>query len=174
MLAVSINKLSKTYNNKNVLKNISLDIEKGKIYGILGKNGAGKTTLLKIICGLTKISRGDIYVFGKVPTTGNNNINYLSENISLYLHLTAYENLKIIYLMEGKKVNKKEIYNVLEKVSLLHMHNKHVRTFSLGMKRRLQLAMVLCTNQKDLLILDEPTNGLDFDGMEWFKSTISF
>ena len=160
---LTIVNLNKTYKEKKILKNISLRFEQGKVYGLLGKNGAGKSTLIKLIIGLKKITSGSIICESK--------ISYLPENICLYSHLTAKENLKVISNYSGKN-SKPDFDKILEEVSLHNTSKKNVADFSLGMKRRLQLAMTLYIGLQDIIILDEPTNGLDLVGLDWLRMKI--
>ncbi len=165
--------IHKKYKKKVVLDSVNCCIEGGKTYGILGENGAGKSTLIKIMLGLVFQTSGDITIFGKPPFTGNKSIGYLPENICIFPHLSAYDNIDVVIRMTGCKADKSTINNILEKVSLGDTGKKPASRFSLGMKRRLQLAMALLTKKSEFLILDEPTNGLDINGMKWFKEIIS-
>jgi len=155
--------LNKTYKDQKILKNISLNFEQGKVYGLLGKNGAGKSTLIKLIIGLKKITSGSVICESK--------ISYLPENICLYSHLTAKENLKVMSNY-SKKNSKPDFNKILEEVSLHNTSKKNVTDFSLGMKRRLQLAMTLYIGLQEIIILDEPTNGLDLIGLDWLRKKI--
>jgi ABC-type multidrug transport system ATPase subunit len=165
--------LVKKYKNKVVLNNISFEMKPGEVYGILGKNGAGKSTLIKLILGLIHPTAGHIYVLGEKAKSGNSKIGYISENIDLYPHLTAYDHLKISFLMSNIEHTKEDIQQLLEKVGLTSAGKKQTKDFSLGMKRRLQLALAIMDPTVDLLILDEPTNGLDVNGMIWFKQLLN-
>lgn len=169
---VEIKGVSKKFHNNIAVDNVSLELEVGKVYGIFGKNGAGKSTLIKMLLGLKEATDGELLIKNKPAKCGNRSISYLPEDICIYSHLSAYDNLKIIQLINKNKVNKNEIIRILEEVNLHNATNKKVKNFSLGMKRRLQLAMALYLNDSDILILDEPTNGLDVVGMSWFKDKI--
>lgn len=163
----------KKYKNKVVLNNVSFEMKHGEVYGILGKNGAGKSTLIKLILGLSYPTSGEIYVFGEKAKSGNSKIGYISENIDLYPHLSAYDHLKISFLMSNIEHAKEDILQLIEKVGLTSAGKKQTKDFSLGMKRRLQLAMAIMDPTVELLILDEPTNGLDVNGMIWFKELLN-
>jgi ABC-type multidrug transport system ATPase subunit len=163
--------LSKEYKKTKALDEVNLEIEQGQVVGLLGKNGAGKTTLNKLITGLIFPSHGNIEVFGKAPAGGEKRTGFLSENIALYPHLNAKENLEIMMLQNGNKPEKNHISQILDTVSIENT-NKKAKDFSLGMKRRLQVAMTVLANERELLILDEPTNGLDLDGVIWLKKLI--
>lgn len=156
------------YFNKHqkTLDNINLVVEKGSIYGFLGPNGAGKTTTLRLLLGLLKKQEGSIEVFGKEFNDHRidclQNIGSLIEQPSLYGHLTAKENLAIYRNIYGAP--KERMGDVLQLVGLEATGKKKARQFSLGMKQRLSIAIALLHNPA-LLILDEPTNGLDPSGI---------
>jgi len=149
-----------------ILDNVSLNVPQGSIYGFLGPNGAGKTTTLRLVLGLLRIQKGKIEIFGKnflqhrIPVLKR--IGSLIEQPSLYGHLTAKENLEIYRLIY--QCNKSRIAEVLNIVGLENTGSKKAKQFSLGMKQRLSIAMALL-HQPELLILDEPTNGLDPNGI---------
>ena len=151
---------------ETALKRVNLRVIEGSIYGFLGPNGAGKTTTLKLILGLLKKQSGEISVFGK-PFEPNRietlrRIGSMIESPSIYSHLTADENLKI--LQKVYDCPKRRISEVLELVGLTRTGNKKAGQFSLGMKQRLSIAIALL-HSPSLLILDEPTNGLDPNGI---------
>lgn len=148
------------------LNHVNLQVPESSIYGFLGPNGAGKTTTLKLILGLLRRQRGEIYVFGR-PFTENRvetlrRVGSMIESPSLYGHLTAAENLQI--LQKVYACPKGRIGEVLELVGLARTGRKRVSQFSLGMKQRLGIALALL-HFPSLLILDEPTNGLDPNGI---------
>ncbi len=149
-----------------VLNDICLQVPNGSIYGFLGPNGAGKTTALRLLLGLIKKQQGDVLFFDQ-PFQQHRiailaKIGSLIETPSLYGHLTAKENLQIMQRIYQCK--KERIDYVLQSVGLPHTGNKKVGQFSLGMKQRLSIAVALL-HQPRLLILDEPTNGLDPNGI---------
>jgi len=152
--------------NELVLKDINLKIEKGTIYGFLGPNGAGKTTTIRLLLGLLIPSSGNIQLFDKSLATDSlkifKNIGAMIETPSLYEHLTGFDNLQITRKL--KNVSNKRIDQVLEIVKLTDASKTRVKAYSLGMKQRLGLALSLLS-EPELLILDEPTNGLDPQGM---------
>jgi len=169
---LEIENLKKFYGENCVLNNISLEIEEKSIYGLIGPNGAGKSTLMKSILGLIKRDSGTINLYGKNITEKNQkemnkNLGSLIENPSFYDHLTACENLDIVCELKG--IDKKEIKNILNDVGLSNYINKKVREYSLGMKQRLGIAIALIGNPK-FLILDEPINGLDPQGIEEMRN----
>lgn len=156
------------YYSKEVqtLFNISLNVEKGSIYGFLGPNGSGKTTTLSLLLGLLKVQEGTIEIFGKELHSNRidilKKIGSLIETPSLYGHLTAKENLEVYRMVYG--VSKERVTEVLKIVGLNDTGKKVAKKFSLGMKQRLSIALALLSNP-ELLILDEPSNGLDPSGI---------
>ena len=162
----TVNLVHKFSEKEIALNDVNLQVIENTIYGFLGPNGAGKTTTLKLILGLLKRQRGEIRVFGesfeknRVQTLKR--ISLMIESPSLYGHLTAIENLKI--LQKVYQCPKRRIEEMLELVGLAKTGNKKASQFSLGMKQRLGIAMALLHNPQ-LLILDEPTNGLDPNGI---------
>ncbi len=163
---IQTNNLTHHFLQQEVLHEINLNVETGSIYGFLGPNGAGKTTTLRLALGLLKKQRGAIYFFG-LPFHENRisilkKIGSLIESPSLYGHLTAKENLSL--LQKVYQCPKERIQHVLNLVGLPDTGNKKASQFSLGMKQRLSIAIALLHNPA-LLILDEPTNGLDPNGI---------
>lgn len=156
----------KFFADETALNRINLQVVEGTIYGFLGPNGAGKTTTLKLILGLLKKQRGEIRVFGEAFERNRvgilRRIGSMIESPSLYGHLTATENLKILQKVYG--CPKRRIGEVLQLVGLEKTGNKKANQFSLGMKQRLSMAIALLPSPR-LLILDEPTNGLDPNGI---------
>ncbi|WP_042278410.1 ATP-binding cassette domain-containing protein [[Clostridium] dakarense] len=157
------NKLSKLYKGEYVVKNVSMNIKNGDIYGFIGKNGAGKTTLIRLVSGLANISNGSIEIFGdsteKGIIDGRKRIGALIETPSFYPNMTAYENMELIRLQKGIP-GKSCIKEKLNLVGLGDTGKKKVKDFSLGMKQRLGVAMAII-GDPEFLILDETTNGLD-------------
>lgn len=163
--------LCKTFKSQKAVDNVSINIAKGKIYGLLGPNGAGKSTILKMITGMLTPTAGEIYLDGKPwDRACLGGIGALIENPPIYENLSARENLKVRSLLLG--VDDRRIDEVLQIVSLTNAGKKKAGQFSLGMKQRLGIAMALLGNPK-LLILDEPTNGLDPIGIEELRELIS-
>lgn len=153
-------------NGNKTLDNINLQVPQGSVYGFLGPNGAGKTTTLRLLLGLLKNQQGKLEIFGKEFASHRieilKRLGSLIEQPSLYLHLTAKENLEIYRLVYN--VSKPRIDEVLKIVGLDNTGKKKAKQFSLGMKQRLSIAIALL-HQPELLILDEPTNGLDPNGI---------
>ena len=162
--------LCKSFKNQKAVNKVSLNIEKGTIYGLLGPNGAGKSTTLKMLTGMLKPTAGEIYFDGK-PWDRRclSEIGALIENPPIYENLSARDNLKVRSLLLG--TDEKRIDDVLKMVSLTNTGKKKSGQFSMGMKQRLGIAMALLGNPK-LLILDEPTNGLDPIGIEELRDLI--
>ncbi|MGE7675761.1 ABC transporter ATP-binding protein [Lysinibacillus sp. NPDC094403] len=170
---VQTENLSKSFGKEKAVSNINLKIRKGEIYGFLGPNGAGKTTTIRMLLGLMKPTSGTIKIFQKDSTKERihilSKVGSLVENPSYYPHLTAYENLEALRRILG--VPKSRIDEVLEIVRLKDAADKKVKGFSLGMKQRLGIAASLLHNP-ELLILDEPTNGLDPSGIIEIRNLI--
>ena len=161
---VAMQHISKAFGKQQVLKDISLDIQEGEIFGLLGPSGAGKTTLVKQLVGLDLPSSGEIYLFQeKMPSlTLIEQVGYMAQSDALYGELSAKENLQFfasLYGLKGKK-QQQRINEVMEIVQLTDHLTKLVSNYSGGMKRRLSLAISLLHKPK-LLILDEPTVGID-------------
>ena len=146
---IETNNLSKTYSRKKVVNSVNMHVEKGKIYGLLGKNGAGKTTTMCMLLNLTYPSGGEIFLFGKDPKRYSNEIypkiGSIIETPGFYENLTAYENLKIIGKIRGD-YNPQKIRLVLEMVNLADDKSKRFKDFSLGMKQRLGIAAAILHN----------------------------
>ena len=162
--------LSFDYGNEIVLKDISINVPRGSIYGYLGKNGAGKTTTINLILKLLSAKKDTIFYNQEDITTLNENyfknISFLSQPIPLYSHFTCIEQLKYINCFYN--VCSSNIDRVLKEVDMFDQRNKKVKSMSAGMKQRLAIAMSLLQNS-DLLILDEPINGLDPKGIHEFR-----
>ena len=164
--------LTKKYGNKIVLNNVNLGIKKGDIYGFIGPNGAGKTTAMKAILDLVTPSEGAIELFGMPRTSGSlNRVGSLIGAPGLYTAYKGYENMKRFSIICGG--TDEDIRFYLRMVGLEGVGNKKVGAFSLGMKQRLGIAIALLGNP-ELLILDEPVNGLDPMGMRDVRDIIQF
>jgi len=159
-----IKNVSKAFKKHLVIKDFSLVIESGEIFGLLGPSGAGKTTLVKMLAGLDTATTGDIFIFDeKMPSLIlMEKIGYMAQSDALYGELTAKENLEFFAALYGSKRKERQqrMMEVLEIVHLSEDINKLVSNFSGGMKRRLSLAIALL-HDPELLILDEPTVGID-------------
>lgn len=161
---IDIQEVSKSFGKKTVLNNISLSIEPGEIFGLIGPSGSGKTTLVKIIVGMDPPSHGNVKVLNtKVPNLNLlQKIGYMAQADALYNDLTGEENLSFFAsLFKLKKdVQRKRIAYAAELVNLTADLKKRVENYSGGMKRRLSLAVALIQDP-DVLVLDEPTVGID-------------
>ncbi|WP_394916383.1 ABC transporter ATP-binding protein [uncultured Robinsoniella sp.] len=166
--------VTKSYKGTEVVKNVSMRVKQGEIYGFLGPNGAGKTTIMKMILNLAKPDMGNIRVCGEVIQKDSyeylRNIGSIIEYPVFYEKLTAWKNLKLHCNYMGF-YDKKRIREVLDMVDLKGIDNKPVGEFSLGMKQRLGIARAMITNPK-LLILDEPINGLDPIGIKQIRQLL--
>lgn len=166
--------VTKSYKGTEVVKNVSMRVKQGEIYGFLGPNGAGKTTIMKMILNLAKPDMGNIRVCGEVILKDSyeylRNIGSIIEYPVFYEKLTAWKNLKLHCNYMGF-YDKKRIREVLDMVDLKGIENKPVGEFSLGMKQRLGIARAMITNPK-LLILDEPINGLDPIGIKQIRQLL--
>jgi ABC-2 type transport system ATP-binding protein len=161
---VKINNVSKSYSKKAVLDNVSMNIENGKIYGLIGPSGAGKTTLVKIVVGMERADTGTVHVLDvRMPNLKiMQDIGYMSQSDALYSDLTGEENLRFFASLFriNKADQKKRISYLAELVNLTDHLKKRVSAYSGGMKQRLSLGIALIQNPS-VLILDEPTVGID-------------
>ena len=165
---LEINNLEKRYGRNVVIKNLNMHVPKGAIYGLIGKNGAGKTTLIRILCGLQRPTSGTYNILGISNNGGKINnarkrIGAIIENPSICLDMTAEDNLKEQCKIIGLP-NFDDVYEILKIVGLEDTGKKKAKHFSLGMKQRLGIAIAL-VGSPDMLILDEPVNGLDPEGI---------
>lgn len=160
---LSINKLSKSYGSIKALQEVSFNVPQGSTFGILGPNGSGKTTLLGIVMDIIRPTSGQFLFFGKDPDHDTRkNMGTLLETPNFYHYLSAERNLRIAAEIKGK--GKDQIENVLRKVNLYDRKDSKFSTYSLGMKQRLAIASCLL-GDPDVLVFDEPTNGLDPAGI---------
>lgn len=166
MKAIELINISKNYDFIKAVKNVSLDINEGELFGLLGVNGAGKTTIIKMLSCLIKPTGGDAKIFGKSIIAeadyAKEIINVSPQETAIAPKLTVYENLEFIARIYGfsKEDAKKRIIEVVEELSLEDVLKQKAGTLSGGWQRRLSIAMGLITNPK-ILFLDEPTLGLD-------------
>lgn len=155
--------VSKVFKQEKAINNISFEIEKGKIYGFVGRNGCGKTLIFKLLIGLLNPTSGNIY-FGEKNLTKKkyfiNSLGALIENPGFIPHYSGYKNLSILNDLSDKRVCKTRIIECMELVGLDAKNKKHVKAYSLGMTQKLGIAQAIL-NSPELLILDEPMNGLD-------------
>ena len=159
--------VKKVIKGKKIIDDLSFSVREGEIFGFLGPNGAGKTTTIRMIVGLMKISEGDIVIAGKSIkkdfTKAIGQVGAIVENPEMYKFLTGYQNL-LQYARMHEGITKEKIAEIVELVGLTDRIHEKVKSYSLGMRQRLGLAQCLLHDPK-LLILDEPTNGLDPAGI---------
>jgi len=168
---LTIENLYKRYGRIQALKNVSFEIQKGRVYGILGPNGSGKSTTLGIVLNVVNRTSGDYRWFdGKIQThEALKKVGAIIERPNFYPYMTAEENLKLVCKI--KSINYSKINEKLDLVGLSERKNSKFSTFSLGMKQRLAIASALL-NDPEILILDEPTNGLDPQGIHQIRDII--
>ena len=168
---LSLKNLDKKYGHVHAVNNLSFDIEKGNVYGILGPNGSGKSTTLGIILNVVNRTSGEFSWFnGKLSThEALKKVGAIIERPNFYPYMTADQNLKLICKIKGISTDK--IDDKLKTVNLFERKNSKFKTFSLGMKQRLAIASALL-NDPEILILDEPTNGLDPQGIHEIRQII--
>ena len=168
---LKIDNLYKNYGRIQAIKNISFEIKKGNVYGILGPNGSGKSTTLGIILNVVNETSGQYSWFGGTMQTHEalKKVGAIIERPNFYPYMTAYENLKLVCKI--KNINYSKIEEKLELVGLNDRKDSKFSTFSLGMKQRLAIASALL-NDPEILILDEPTNGLDPQGIHQIRDII--
>ncbi len=170
---VDIKNVTKQYGTNNVLKDVSMTCETGKIYGLIGRNGSGKTVLLKCICGLVIPTSGEVRVWGQ--SVGKDvdfpeNIGFIIESPGFLLQESGLSNLKHLASIRGK-IGIDEIRESMNTVGLDPDLKLHVGKYSMGMRQRLGIAQAIMEKPK-LLVLDEPMNGLDNQGVEHIRSLL--
>jgi len=170
MSVLQIRDLTKQYGSLTAVKNLSLSVEKGNIYGILGPNGSGKTTTLGIILGIINKNGGSYEWFeGRYGEQARHHIGALLETPNFYPYLTAQKNLEIVaHIKQTGNAGNDEL---LDLVNLGHRKDSLFRTFSFGMKQRLAIAAAM-VGDPEVLIFDEPTNGLDPEGIAEVRNTL--
>ncbi len=168
---LTIQNLNKKYGRLQALKNISFEIKKGYVYGILGPNGSGKSTTLGIVLNVVNKTSGEYSWFSGSMQTHEalKKVGAIIERPNFYPYMTAQENLKLVCKIKG--INYSKITEKLELVGLNDRKDSKFSTFSLGMKQRLAIASALL-NDPEILILDEPTNGLDPQGIHQIRDII--
>ncbi len=166
--------LHKKLGKKEILKGVSLELNKGDILGFIGPNGAGKTTTIKLILGLQSINSGSVEINGydieKQFTKAISKVGAIIENPDLYMYLTGFDNLKLVANMY-QNVDRTRIMEVVKLVKLDNRINDKVSKYSLGMRQRLGVAQAIL-HKPNLLILDEPTNGLDPEGIKELRDLL--
>lgn len=164
--------LSKKFGKSYAVENLNMTINRGDIYGFIGRNGAGKTTLIRMVTGLANPNSGSIKLFGSDDLLkGRDRIGTIIENPGLFTNMTGLENLKAQSVGMGLNKSQNELEEFMALVGLNPKLTKKVKNYSLGMKQRLAIAISLIASP-DLLILDEPTNGLDPEGIRSIRNLI--
>ena len=165
--------VSKTIKNAQILKDINLELSGGTVYGFTGRNGSGKTMLFRALSGLMRLTEGTVTLDGK--TLGKDfsvlpSLGIVLENVGLFTSMTGKENLKYLAGLTGR-IGDKEITHALERVGLNPDDNRTYKKYSLGMKQRLAIAQAIMESP-DVIMLDEPTNGLDDSGVKLIRNLI--
>ena len=170
---LSIKNLHKRYGKVHAVNNVSVDIYKGNVYGILGPNGSGKSTTLGIVLNVVNKTSGEYEWFGGIEETHQalKKVGAIIERPNFYPYMTAKENLELVCKIKG--INYSKVAEKLQIVGLTDRKDSAFKTFSLGMKQRLAIASALL-NDPEILILDEPTNGLDPQGIIQVRDIIRF
>ncbi len=172
--ALEVRNLNKFFGKKQVLHDVSFELDEGEILGFIGPNGAGKTTTIKLILGLQSISSGEVYIDGynikKDFSKAIASVGAIVESPDLYMYLTGRQNLKLMSSYYNG-ISKENIEEVIKLVGLENRIDDKVSKYSLGMRQRLGIAASLL-NKPKLLILDEPTNGLDPEGIKEMRDLL--
>ena len=172
-MIVSTNNVRVCYGRKVALDGFSFEMAKGEIAAILGPNGSGKTTLFRLLLGLLKQNAGAVEIFGGRPGSRHTlaKIGATIETPSLYGHLSALENLQVASHLKERKPDIKKLNELIGEVGLANAGKMPAKKYSMGMRQRLALAQALIC-EPELLILDEPANGLDPEGIRWFREWV--
>lgn len=169
---LQVKNLTKMFGQNYAVNNVDMNIQRGDIYGFIGRNGAGKTTLIRILLGLCEKNSGEIELFGSSNLSeGRDKTGCIIENPALFPKMTAKDNIIAQSKAVGVKLSSSEIDDLLSVVGLESTGKKKAKDFSLGMKQRLSIALALVGNP-EFLVLDEPTNGLDPEGIRDVRNLI--
>jgi ABC-2 type transport system ATP-binding protein len=172
---IEVENLSKRYHDIAAVNDLSFTVNKGDVYGFLGQNGAGKSTTIRMLLTLIRPTTGKIRIFGKELVANRHqilqNTGAVIERPDLYKYLTAYENLSLFARMSGVKPRRDKLLEQLQLVGIRDRADSKVKTFSQGMKQRLGIAVAL-VHDPELIVLDEPTNGLDPQGIADIRNLI--
>lgn len=172
-MKLEVKGISKRIRRKIILDNISISMNSGSIYGIVGRNGSGKTMLFRALSGLMKIDSGSIVLDNKELHKDINilpNLGIVIENAGLYPELTGLDNLKMLAKLKNK-ISEDDISNTIERVGLNPKDKRPYRKYSLGMKQRIIIAQAIM-EKPDIIMLDEPTNALDEEGVDEVRKII--
>ena len=172
---IHVSNITKDFKEVKAVDDLSFTVNPGEVYGFLGQNGAGKSTTIRMLLTLIRPDSGTIEIFGmdlhKHRKEILRQVGAIIEKPDLYKYLTAYENLRLFAAMSGIKITSKKLIEQLEQVGLAERAHSKVKTFSQGMKQRLGIATAL-VHDPQLIILDEPTNGLDPQGIADMRNLI--
>jgi ABC-2 type transport system ATP-binding protein len=172
---IEIQNLTKRFKEVTAVNKLNLNVYHGDVFGFLGPNGAGKSTTIRMLLTLIRPEEGNIKIFGKSLKEKRKeilkNIGAIVEKPDLYNYLSAYKNLEILGKISGSEVSKKKMMEILDIVGLADRYKSKVKTYSFGMKQRLGIAQALM-HDPELIILDEPTTGLDPQGMKEIRELI--
>lgn len=166
-MKIELKNVTKEFDKVEIIKNISLEFETGKIYGLYGRNGSGKSVLMKLICGFSIPTKGKVLINGKDFNAKNeypDNLRAVIEKPSFFPELTGFENLKLLAKIQNK-INDEEIIKALDLVNLIDEKDKKYSKYSLGMKQKLAIAQAIMEDPS-ILILDEPFNGIEEKSVE--------
>lgn len=167
---ISVEHLSKRYGKQLALKDVSFEIQKGQVWGVVGPNGSGKTTLFSILLGLRKPNSGSFAIFGQAnPEDVRDKVGVILDQGNFYAGISAKKNLTISAMTKNVPLSK--VDELLDKVGLGEVGKKPFKSFSYGMKKRLEIADALLSDP-ELVIMDEPTNGLDPEGVIFIRELI--
>ena len=172
---ISAHDLSKRFKDFQAVEQLSFSIHQGEVYGFLGQNGAGKSTTMRMLLGLIRPTSGKVYIkgqaFGNKQRDLLRHVGAIIERPDLYGYLSGWDNLRMFAALSRKDISNARLYEVLELVGLRGREQDRVKAYSQGMKQRLGIAIAL-VHDPELLILDEPTNGLDPQGIAEMRSLI--
>ncbi|MFZ1798652.1 MAG: ABC transporter ATP-binding protein [Chitinophagaceae bacterium] len=165
---IQVRNVSKYFKNASAVNDLSFSVQKGDIYGFLGQNGAGKSTMIRMLLTLIRPTSGSIRIFGNELAAHRidilKRVGAIIEKPDVYKYLSAYQNLALFAKLSGIKPSRSLLMDELKRVGLTGREHDKVKTFSQGMKQRLGIAIAL-VHEPDIIILDEPTNGLDPQGI---------
>ncbi len=167
MVAVQLNKVSKTIKGREILSDVSFTIEKGKIIGFVGRNGSGKSMLFRVITGLVKPTSGEVSLFGETlhrTISFPRSVGMILEKPGFLEQYTGFDNLKFLADIQ-RKIGPERIKEAMVQVGLDPEDKRNVKAYSLGMKQKLAIAQAIM-EEPELILLDEPTNGLDEDSVK--------
>ena len=170
---LQLSNINKSFGRVRALRDVSFSVARGSIIGLVGPNGAAKSTIMKVITGVTALDVGEVKVAGETVTMQHRHVlakvGALIENPGLYAYMTGWDNLKLYATVAGTSDDK--ISEIVTQLDLVEFINKKVKTYSWGMKQRVGVALAM-VNDPDLLLLDEPLNGMDPVSVEAVKAVL--